>query len=144
MQTVCREAKPQSPATPPNGGAGAVNGPSCIPEKDWQEHGECEISLMDSMSIGQELQSKRVDILRLADRHGASEVRVFGSVARGEAGADSDVDLLIKMAPERSLLDHVALWQDLEDLLGRKVDLVSEKALHRLIRDQILKEAVPL
>ena len=99
---------------------------------------------MDSMSIGQELQSKRVDILRLADRHGASEVRVFGSVARGEAGADSDVDLLIKMAPERSLLDHVALWQDLEDLLGRKVDLVSEKALHRLIRDQILKEAVPL
>jgi len=99
---------------------------------------------MDSMSIGQELQSKRVDILRLADRHGASEVRVFGSVARGEAGVDSDVDLLIKMAPERSLLDHVALWQDLEDLLGRKVDLVSEKALHRLIRDQILKEAVPL
>ena len=48
------------------------------------------------------------------------------------------------LAPERSLLDHVALWQDLEDLLGRKVDLVSEKALHRLMRDQILKEAVPL
>jgi predicted nucleotidyltransferase len=96
------------------------------------------------MSIGQELQSKRVDILRLADRHGASEVRIFGSVARGEAGSDSDVDLLVKLAPGRSLLDHVALWQDLEDLLGRKVDLVSEKALHRLIRDQILKEAVPL
>jgi hypothetical protein len=85
-----------------------------------------------------------VDILRLADRHGASEVRIFGSVARGEAGSDSDVDLLVKLAPGRSLLDHVALWQDLEDLLGRKVDLVSEKALHRLIRDQILKEAVPL
>ena len=96
------------------------------------------------MTIGQELQSKRVDILRLADRHGASEVRIFGSVARGEAGSDSDVDLLVKLAPGRSLLDHVALWQDLEDLLGRKVDLVSEKALHRLIRDQILKEAVPL
>jgi hypothetical protein len=48
------------------------------------------------------------------------------------------------MAPDRSLLDHVALWQDLEDLLGRKVDLVSEKALHRLMRDQILREAVPL
>ena len=99
---------------------------------------------MDSMNIGQELQSKRVDILRLADRHGASEVRVFGSVARGEAGADSDVDLLVKMAPERSLLDHVALWQDLEELLGRKVDVVSEKALHRLIRQQVLQEAVPL
>jgi predicted nucleotidyltransferase len=99
---------------------------------------------MGFMNIGRELEAKRTDILRLADRHGATEVRVFGSVARGEAGPDSDVDLLVKMAPERSLLDHVALWQDLEDLLGRKVDLVSEKALHRLMRDQILKEAVPL
>ena len=96
------------------------------------------------MSIQQVLQSKRADILRLAIRHGASDVRVFGSAARGEAGADSDVDLLVKMAPERSLLDHVALWQDLEDLLGCKVDVVSEKALHWLIRDQVLKEALPL
>ena len=96
------------------------------------------------MSIGQELQAKRADILRLADRHGATDVRVFGSVARGEAGSESDVDLLVKMTPERSLLDHVALWQDLEDLLGRKVDVVSEKALHRLIRQQVLQEAVPL
>ena len=99
---------------------------------------------MGFMNIGRELKAKRTDILRLADRHGATDVRIFGSVARGEAGSDSDVDFLVKMAPERSLLDHVALWQDLEDLLGRKVDLVSEKALHRLMRDQILKEAVPL
>jgi uncharacterized protein len=99
---------------------------------------------MDFMNIGQELQARRTDILHLADRHGATEVRIFGSVARGEASADSDVDFLVKMAPDRSLLDHVALWQDLEDLLGRKVDLVSEKALHRLMRDQILREAVPL
>ena len=96
------------------------------------------------MNIGRELKAKRTDILRLAGRHGATDERIFGSVARGEAGSDSDVDFLVKMAPERSLLDHVALWQDLEDLLGRKVDLVSEKALHRLMRDQILKEAVPL
>ena len=96
------------------------------------------------MNIGRELKAKRTDILRLAGRHGATDVRIYGSVARGEAGSDSDVDFLVKMAPERSLLDHVALWQDLEDLLGRKVDLVSEKALHRLMRDQILKEAVPL
>ena len=115
-----------------------------LPGKVWQEHGLCEIIRLDYMSIGQELQSKRAEILRLADRHGASEVRIFGSVARGEAGSDSDVDFLVKLAPERSLLDHVALWQELEDLLGRKVDLVSEKALHWLIRDQILKEAVPL
>ena len=99
---------------------------------------------MEFMNIGRELKAKRTDILRLAGRHGATDVRIFGSVARGEAGSDSDVDFLVKMAPERSLLDHVALWQDLEDLLGRKVDLVSEKALHRLMRDQILKEAVPL
>ena len=99
---------------------------------------------MDFMNIGRELKAKRTDILRLAGRHGATDVRIFGSVARGEAGSDSDVDFLVKMGPERSLLDHVALWQDLEDLLGRKVDLVSEKALHRLMRDQILKEAVPL
>ncbi len=96
------------------------------------------------MNIGQELKAKRTDILHLADRHGATDVRIFGSVARGEARSDSDVDFLVKMGPERSLLDHVALWQDLEDLLGRKVDLVSEKALHRLMRDQVLKEAVPL
>jgi len=96
------------------------------------------------MNIGQELKAKRTDILHLADRHGATDVRIFGSVARGEARSDSDVDFLVKMGPERSLLYHVALWQDLEDLLGRKVDLVSEKALHRLMRDQVLKEAVPL
>jgi predicted nucleotidyltransferase len=99
---------------------------------------------MDFMSIAQELKAKRQDILQLAARHGATQVRIFGSVARAEAGPDSDVDFLVKLAPERSLLDHVALWQDLEDLLGRKVDVVSEKALHRLIRDQVLKEAVPL
>ena len=96
------------------------------------------------MDPGHPLLLKRADILRLATRHGASSVRVFGSVARGEAGPDSDVDLLVKMEPDRSLLDHVALWQELEDLLGRKVDLVSEKALHRRMRERVLAEAIPL
>jgi len=90
------------------------------------------------------LQSKRAEILRVAAAHGASAVRVFGSAARGEAGPHSDVDLLVQMEPGRSLLDHVALWQELEDLLGCRVDVVSEKALHRLIRQQVLQEAVPL
>jgi predicted nucleotidyltransferase len=90
------------------------------------------------------IKSKRDEILALAARYGARNVRVFGSVARGEAGPESDIDLLVTLEPSRTLLDQIALWQDLEDLLGRKVDVVTESALHRLIRDQVLEEAVPL
>ncbi len=90
------------------------------------------------------LKEHREAILRLAARHGASNVRVFGSVARGEAGPGSDLDLLVSLAPGRGLLDHVALWQDLEDLLHCKVDVVSEKALHWYIRERVLEEAAAL
>ncbi len=90
------------------------------------------------------LASKRDEILRIAAKHGASNVRVFGSAARGEAGPESDVDLLVQMEPGRSLLDHVALLQDLEDMLSRKVDVVNEKALHHSIRDRVLREATPI
>lgn len=90
------------------------------------------------------LASKRVEILRIAAKHGASNVRVFGSAARGEAGPESDVDLLVQMEPGRSLLDHVALLQDLEDMLSRKVDVVNEKALHHSIRDRVMREATPI
>lgn len=90
------------------------------------------------------LKKHREAILRLAARHGASNVRVFGSVARGKAGPGSDLDLLVSLAPGRSLLDHVALWQDLEDLLHCKVDVVSEQALHWYIRERVLEEATPL
>jgi uncharacterized protein len=69
---------------------------------------------------------------------------VFGSVARGEAGPESDVDFLIDLEPGRSLLDHVALIQDLEDILSLKVDFVNEKALHDCIKNRILREANPL
>jgi hypothetical protein len=96
------------------------------------------------MAIDKALAAKRGEILSLAARHGARNVRVFGSVARGEAGPESDVDFLVDMEPGRSLLDHVALQQDLEDLLGREVDVVSQRALHWYIRDRVLKEAVPL
>lgn len=96
------------------------------------------------MGLDKLLKDKREDILRIATRHGARNVRIFGSVVRGEAKPDSDVDFLVEMEEGRSLLDHVALWQDLEDLLRCKVDVVSEKALHWYIRDRVLKEAVPL
>ena len=96
------------------------------------------------MGIEELLKDQREDILRIARKHGARNVRVFGSVARGEARADSDVDFLVEMEPGRSLLDHVALIQDLEDQLGVKVDVVTEKALHQYIRDRVLREAVPL
>ena len=92
------------------------------------------------MDIKESLKEKREDILCIA----AQNVRIFGSVARGKAGPKSDIDFLVEMEPGRSLLDHVALWQDLEDLLGCKVDVVSEKALHWYIRDRVLKEAIPL
>ena len=90
------------------------------------------------------LASKRDEILRIAAKYGACNVRVFGSVARGEAGPESDVDLLVELEPGRSLLDHVALLQDLEDMLLRKVDVVNEKALHHSIRDRVLREATPI
>ena len=96
------------------------------------------------MGIEELLKDRREDILRIAREHGARNVRVFGSVARREARVDSDVDFLVELEPGRSLLDHVALIQDLEDQLGVKVDVVTEKALHRHIRERVLREAVPL
>jgi uncharacterized protein len=90
------------------------------------------------------LQDKRDEILRIAAAHGAQNVRVFGSVSRGEAGAKSDVDLLMKLEPGRSLLDLIAIKQELEDLLGREVDVLTEDAVSAYIREQVLKEAVSL
>ena len=90
------------------------------------------------------LREKRTEILQKAAEHGAYNVRIFGSVARGEETPASDLDLLVEFEPGRSLLDHIALAQDLEDLLGRRVDVVTEKGLHWYIRDRICREAVPL
>jgi len=90
------------------------------------------------------LRAERETILRLAKRRGARGIRVFGSVARGEAGPSSDLDLLVEWEPGRSLLDHSGLVQDLHDLLGVDVHLGTEESLHWYVRDRILREAAPL
>lgn len=86
----------------------------------------------------------RKEVLRLARKHGATNVRVFGSVARGEAAAGSDVDLLVEMRPGRTLLDQAALMLDLEALLGCEVDVVTERGLRGRVRDRALADAEPL
>jgi predicted nucleotidyltransferase len=87
---------------------------------------------------------RREEILLLAERRGAHNVRVFGSVARGEANENSDLDLLVAWEPGRSLMDHAGLVQDLQELLGMKVHVGTEKSLHWYVRDRILREATPL
>lgn len=96
------------------------------------------------MDAGELLKDKRAEILALAAKHGARSLRVFGSAARGDMSQESDIDFLVEMEEGRSLLDHVALWQDLEDLLGCEVDVVSEGGLHWYVRDRVLEDAVPL
>lgn len=98
----------------------------------------------NAMNINDLLESNRRRILALAARHGAKNVRIFGSVARGEARADSDLDVLVDMEPGSSLFDLGGLLMDLQDLLNRKVDVITENMLHWYVRDRVLKEAVPL
>jgi predicted nucleotidyltransferase len=90
------------------------------------------------------LQKYRTEILDLAKRHGASNVRVFGSLARGEGGEESDLDLLVTLGEGRSLLDLIGFKQDLEDLIRRPVDVVTDRGLSSYLREHVLSEAVPL
>ncbi len=90
------------------------------------------------MITGEETASIR----KVATAHGATRVRMFGSLARGTGRPDSDIDLLVDMEPGRDLLDLIAIKQDLEDRLGRRVDVLTERSLSPYIRDQVLKEAV--
>lgn len=95
------------------------------------------------ISVSQ-LKNKRDEIIKIAASHGARNLRLFGSHARGEATSNSDIDLLINLEPGRSLLDIIAVKQDLEDLLGCAVDVVTEDAVSPHIRDQVLQDAVSL
>jgi len=96
------------------------------------------------MGIDELLKDRREDILRIAAQHGAHNVRVFGSVARGDARPDSDVDLLVELEPGRSLLDLGGLLMDLQTLLDREVDVVTDNGLRDRIRARVLQEAKPL
>lgn len=96
------------------------------------------------MSVVEKVRSKRAEILDIAARYGGSQVRLFGSVASGHADEDSDIDFLVRLERGRSLTEHIAMIQELEDLLGRKVDVVVDDAIHRCLRDRVLREAIPL
>jgi predicted nucleotidyltransferase len=96
------------------------------------------------MNLDQRLKEMKAQILEVAARHGARNVRVFGSVARGEAGPESDVDLLVDPGPGSSLLTQAALERELEALLGWKVNVVSERGLRERVRSRVLQDAVPL
>jgi uncharacterized protein len=92
----------------------------------------------------EELRARRETILALARRHGAYDLRVFGSVARGDADARSDIDFLVALEPGRSLLDLGGLLMDLRDVLGCDVDVVTEAGLRPRVRERVLREAAPL
>ena len=96
------------------------------------------------MKIDQLLEEKREEIRRIAAMHGAMNVRVFGSVARGEARQDSDLDLLVDTGPETSSGFPVGLVLDLEEILGYKVEVVTEKGLNPYLKERVLQEALPL
>ncbi|HCO93129.1 MAG TPA: DNA polymerase subunit beta [Phycisphaerales bacterium] len=96
------------------------------------------------MDIKQQIQEKRDEICAIAAKHGAYNIRIFGSVVRGEAGPDSDIDFLIDAGPTTSSWFPAGLIIDLQKILGRRVEIVTEKALSPFIRDYVLREAIPL
>lgn len=96
------------------------------------------------MTLFDELRTKRDIILQTAAKYGVDNIRVFGSVARGEETENSDIDLLVSYTPETTLFKHAGFISDLEALFHRKIDAVNDKNLHWVIRDDVLKEALPL
>jgi len=96
------------------------------------------------MTLEDLLKARREEILKVCARYGARNVRVFGSLARGEADEQSDIDLIVEFEPGRSLLDHAGLWLELQELLGVKVDVVSSRGIKARIRERVLQEAIPL
>jgi predicted nucleotidyltransferase len=96
------------------------------------------------MTLEELLKAKREEILRVCAEYGARNVRVFGSVARGEADEQSDIDFLVELEPGRTLFDLGGLQYDLEQLLRCRVDVVTERGLKSRVQERVLREAVPL
>jgi uncharacterized protein len=96
------------------------------------------------MRLDRLLEENRGEILRIAAKHGAREVRVFGSVTRGEVDRESDIDFLVELETGRSLMDLGGLQMELESFLGRRVDVVTARGLKARIRERVLREAVPV
>mgnify|MGYP000252062060 CR=1 FL=1 len=96
------------------------------------------------MALEEVLKAKREEILKVCAKYGARNVRIFGSVARREADEGSDIDFLVELEPGRTLLDLGGLQYDLEQLLGCRVDVVTERGLKPRMRERVLREAVPL
>ena len=102
------------------------------------------MSRTPATTIRQRLHELRLDVLAVARRHGASNLRMYGSIAKGQEHNGSDLDLLVDLAAEQTLLGLIQLRQELEDLLGCPVDLTEAESLHPLIRNEILAQALPL
>lgn len=128
-------------ALAPHGGALVLVGAQL---EAGERPGERPRAYTAAVGIRERVDEMRAAVLRAADLHGARNVRVIGSVARGEAGPDSDLDLLVELDKGRSLLDHAALVIELEALLGCKVDVATEQGLRPRVRERVLAEAVPL
>ena len=135
-----RTTEPREPGRP----AGARRGPPrCCPRRwrpsrrsCWAREGQARVAVLPEDLAAQ--------VRALGARYGIRRIRVFGSVARGTESSASDIDFLVEMEAERGLLERVALKQDLEDLLGRPIDLVTDRTLSRYLRETILSEAKPL
>jgi len=141
--------RPERPATLSRGGqrpAADLTGRSRQGFVGYTKRGEIELFVgrQERMEIQELLRQKREEILQVCAKHGARNVRVFGSVARNEADAESDLDLLVELEADRTLLDQTALIMELESLLGCPVDVVTEDGVCSLLRRRILKEAQPL
>ncbi len=100
------------------------------------------LSMSDNLK--QRVHQKRTEIQQIAAKYGANNIRIFGSVARGDAKENSDIDFLMDIEAGHSLLHRISLIQELEDLLNCKVDVVKPQLLHETIKEQVLKESIPL